>query len=258
MHLIRGRPHAELTGLVGGYADFASRTGPPAEMREAATAKIVVIVDLDRGWTIEGERFRSFAGGLYGHPVRVRHEGSAAGVQVDLEPLAARALLGVPAGELSHRTVALDQLLGPDAERVAERLHGAQRGAERFAILDAVLRQALDGARGTVPPDTWRAWTLLARSHGRLRVAELADALGCSRRHLVNRFAADIGVPPKLAARMLRVEHARRRLGSAPLARLAAECGYADQAHLSREFAELAGAPPTAFPFVQDGAAAAA
>ena len=76
--------------------------------------------------------------------------------------------------------------------------------------------------------------------------------LGCSRRHLVNRFADDIGAPPKLAARMLRFEHARRRLGSAPLARLAAECGYADQAHLSREFSELAGAPPTAFPFVQD------
>jgi hypothetical protein len=95
VHLIRARPHAELTGLVGGYADFASPTGPPAETREAASTKIVVIVDLDRGWTIEGERFRSFAGGVYGRPVSVRHEGSAAGVQVDLEPLAARALLGV-------------------------------------------------------------------------------------------------------------------------------------------------------------------
>ena len=87
-----------------------------------------------------------------------------------------------------------------------------------------------------------------------MRVGELAAALGCSRRHLVNRFAADIGAPPKLAARLLRFEHARRRLGSAPLARVAADCGYADQAHLSREFAELAGAPPTAFPFVQDAA----
>jgi AraC-like DNA-binding protein len=41
-------------------------------------------------------------------------------------------------------------------------------------------------------------------------------------------------------------------VGSAPLARLAAEHGFADQAHLAREFRVLGGAAPTAFPFVQD------
>jgi len=66
-------------------------------------------------------------------------------------------------------------------------------------------------------------------------------------------FAEDVGAPPKVAARLVRFEAVRRRLGSAPLARLAADGGFADQAHLSREFAALAGAPPTAFPFVQDG-----
>ena len=258
MHLVRGRPHAQLTGLVAGYADFAARTDGPVVTREVANAKIVVIVDLDEGWSIEGERFRSFAGGVYPRPVTVRHEGSAAGVQIDLEPLAARALLGVPAGELSCRTVGLDALLGARGELVAERLHGAATPAERFAILDEVLRRALAGARETCRPDVWRAWTLLARSDGRMRIGELAEAVGCSRRHLVNRFADDIGAPPKLAARLLRLEHARKRLGSAPLARVAAECGYADQAHLSREFSELAGRPPTAFPFLQDAAADAA
>jgi AraC-like DNA-binding protein len=258
VHLVRGRPHPELTGLVAAYADFAQRSAAPVETREAANAKIVVIVDLEHGWTVEGEHFGSFAGGIYPGPVRVRHEGSAAGVQVDLEPLAARALLGVPAGELSSRTVGLGDLLGPRAGEVAERLHGAAGATERFAILDAVLRRALAGARGTVRPDVWRAWTLLERSGGRMRVGELAAELGCSRRHLVNRFAADVGAPPKLAARLIRFEAARRRLGSAPLARVAADCGYADQAHLAREFSALAGRPPSSFPSVQDGAAAGA
>ena len=63
----------------------------------------------------------------------------------------------------------------------------------------------------------------------------------------------DLGAPPKVAARLVRFATVCRRLGSAPLARLAADAGFADQAHLSREFAALAGAPPTAFPFVQDG-----
>jgi len=258
VRLVRGRPHPELAGLVAGYADFAQRAAGPVETREAATARIVVIVDLGDGWTVEGERFRSFAGGLYARPVTVRHEGSAAGVQLDLEPLAARALLGVPAGELSYRTVGLEDLLGRDAGRVAERLHGASGPHERFAILDEVLRGALAGARDVVRPDVRRAWALLEASGGRMRVDALASALGCSRRHLVNRFAEDVGAPPKVAARLLRFETTRRRLGSAPLARLAAECGYADQAHLSREFATLAGAPPTAFPIVQDRARDAA
>ena len=63
---------------------------------------------------------------------------------------------------------------------------------------------------------------------------------------------------PKVAARLVRFEAARARLGSVPLGRLAAEHGYADQAHLAREFTALAGAPPTRFPSVQDTAVAPA
>src|SRR5919107_1069708 len=107
MRLVRGRPHPALRGVVGRYADFAHRTGAPEETAEAATAGIVVIVDLDDGWTVEGERFGSFAGGVYARPVRVRHEGSCRGVQFDVEPPALRALFGVPAGELRERTVGL-------------------------------------------------------------------------------------------------------------------------------------------------------
>ncbi len=75
MYLIRGRPHRALSGAVGGYADFAERTDGPRETGEAPGRGVVVIVDLDDGWTVEGERFGSFAGGLYARPVRVRHEG---------------------------------------------------------------------------------------------------------------------------------------------------------------------------------------
>src|ERR687889_1563675 len=110
MRLVRGRPHPALAGLVGGYADFAQRTGVPRETGETPGRGIVVIVDLDAGWTVEGEHFGSFAGGLYGRPVGVRHEGSCRGVQFDLEPPAVRAVLGVPAGELGHRTVCLADL----------------------------------------------------------------------------------------------------------------------------------------------------
>jgi AraC-like DNA-binding protein len=257
--LLRGRPHPALAGFVGGYAEFAERTGRPRETSEAPGRGIVVIVDLDSGWSVEGERFGSFAGGLYARPVRVRHEGSSAGVQFDLEPPAARALLGVPAGELAQRTVALEDLLGPAAAELAERLHAAPGAQARFALLDdALLRRLARTRDAPARPDTERAWAVLRATGGRIRVEALAAALGCSRRHLAQRFAEDVGVSPKVAARLVRFEATRRRLGTVPLARLAAEHGFADQAHLAREFRALGGAPPTAFPFLQDAAATAA
>jgi AraC-like DNA-binding protein len=255
MRLVRGEPHPALRGIVGSYADFEERTGEPRESGEAPGRGVVVIVDLDQGWTVEGQRFGSFAGGLYARPVRVRHEGSSRGVQFDLEPPAVRRLFGVPAGELSERTVGLDDLLGPEAARLAEALHDAP---DRFAVLDAALRRLLDRAPPPPRPDVERAWALLCASGGRIGVEALARALGCSRRHLAKRFGEDVGVPPKVAARLIRFEAARSRLGTVPLAHLAAEHGYADQSHLSREFRTLGGVPPTEFPIVQDAEAAAA
>jgi AraC-like DNA-binding protein len=255
VRLVRGRAHRALTGVVGGYADFAEGTGCPRETSEVPGRFVVVIVDLDAGWSVEGERFGSFAGGLYRRPVRVRHEGSSCGVQFDLEPPAARAVLGVPAGELAHRTVALEDLLGRGAADIAERLHACADSRARFAILDDLLmRKLARSSSAAAQPDTERAWALLRARGGQTPIAALAAALGCSRRHLAKRFAADVGLSPKVAARLMRLEAARRRLGTIPLARLAAEHGFADQADLTREFRALGGAPPTAFPFLQDQA----
>lgn len=254
MYLIRGRPHRALSRVVGGYADFSERTDGPRESSEAPGRGVVVIVDLDAGWTVEGERFGSFAGGLYARPVQVRHEGSSRGVQFDLEPPAVRALLGVPAGELAERTVGLEDLLGAGAGRLGERLHAAPDADARFTILDEVLVDALAQARTPARPDVERAWGLLRASGGRLRIEALADEIGCSRRHLAKQFQREVGVSPKIAARLIRFEAVRHRVGSVPLARLAAEHGFSDQAHLTREFRALSGASPTQFPFVQDGA----
>lgn len=262
MLLVRGLPHPGLSGAVSGYADFAQRTGKPVENGEAATAALVLIIDLDCGWSVEGARFGSFAGGVYMRPVRVRHEGSARGVQVNLEPPALRRLTGTPAGELRERTLGLEDLLGAQAALLAERLYELPDARARFEALDRELLRRVEAAPPHPHPDVERAWQLLRATGGRISIEELARRLGCSRRHLARRFAEDVGATPKQAARLMRFETARRLLqasaGCVPIARVAAECGFADQAHMAREFRELAGAPPTAVPFVQDDVAAAA
>lgn len=122
MRLVRALPHAGLRGIAGEYADFEQRADGPVETAEAATAGLVLIVDLDQGWSVERERFGSFVGGVYMRPVRVRHEGSARGLQVNLEPPVLRRLTGMPARELWERTVGLEDVLGVDGSLLPERL----------------------------------------------------------------------------------------------------------------------------------------
>ena len=79
-----------------------------------------------------------------------------------------------------------------------------------------------------------------------MRIGALAEAIGCSRKHLVSQFRAQVGLPPKSVARILRFERAEKllsRSGARPL-EVALACGYFDQSHLIRDFRELAGATP--------------
>ena len=94
-------------------------------------------------------------------------------------------------------------------------------------------------------------------------VATLSDEVGWSRRQLTQRFSREYGIGPKQVARLVRFSTARSLVvdGRAALADVAARCGYADQAHLTREWRELAGVPPTAWlkqehPFLQERAGA--
>ena len=90
----------------------------------------------------------------------------------------------------------------------------------------------------------------LARSAGGVRITALAKEIGWSRKHLVDRFRSELGLAPKPIARMMRFHQACRlaRDGArGGWAGIAAESGYADQAHLAREFSTLAGESPTAW-----------
>jgi AraC-like DNA-binding protein len=127
----------------------------------------------------------------------------------------------------------------------------------RFAILDetfACAATSVDGARAVA----W-AWRRLAESHGTRPIEALARDIGWSRPHFTQRFRCELGVTPKTAARIFRFERACRVIKDtrAPLAGVAAACGYHDQAHLTREWNAMAGCTPRTWiarelPFLQD------
>lgn len=205
------------------------------------------------------EALDAFVAGLHASPAVVRHAGNQRGVHVDVTPLGARALLGLPAGAIASTVVHLRDALGPAAEELVDRLGGARTWPARFAVIDSVLTRGLGDASS--PPDevTW-AWRRILDTGGTIEVSALAAEVGWSRRHLGERFRAELGLPPKVAARVIRFERARRLLARPlrpGLAEVAATCGYFDQAHLTREWRELAGCTPTAWladelPSVQD------
>lgn len=194
-------------------------------------------------------------------------------IDLKLRPLGAYTLLGVPMHELAGSAVALEDLLGSSADRLLDQLAEAPGWAGRFDLLDAfLLRRAEDGPRPA--PQVLRAWQRMLASAGAVPVRDLAAEAGWSHRHLIAKFREQVGLAPKALARVVRFDGLLSRLeAGAPLARLAAEAGYCDQAHLNRDFAELAGTTPTDWlarrptilaldesevNFVQDGAATAA
>ena len=192
---------------------------------------------------------RAFAVGLEQRPSTTEHFGGQLGVEVRLSPLAARRLLRVPMSELADGVIELDDLVGPDAEQLLERLAGAPSWDARFALVDSAIARALDGTPPPRPEVAW-AWRRLCASGGRARVDDLAHEAGWSRRHLAACFRDEVGLAPKAAARLLRFNRAAtllRRGAADRLGDVALDCGYFDQAHLNRDFREFAGCTPGQF-----------
>jgi AraC-like DNA-binding protein len=248
---IRRAPEAPLAGRVTSYYGFEVETPEPVCQREGPGTDIVVILTFEEHWLIDGDRHTSFVAGLHERQVTTEHPGRSLGMQINLEPLAARTLVGGPLHELAHRTVPLEEILDPF---LVERLAGASDWDARFALLDDALASRLADARPS-PEVAW-AWRRLKATHGRVPVGELATELGWSRKRIVARFRDEIGLPPKAVGRLLRFERARELAGTMSWGELAFECGFSDQSHLIAEFRRITGRTPETF--LQDAVAQAA
>jgi AraC-like DNA-binding protein len=254
---IRGIPAPALRPLVAWYSGYRQEGLAPARHRGLPSPYLTMILTLDDPLVVDRHpdpaqapgSYRTLLGGLHTVPVLLSHDGRQSGIQVALHPLGVRRLLGLPAGALGGLDVHGTEILGSTAVELHERLRLSPSWASRFQLLDdTLLRLCSDVAEPAAPDgEVTEAWRLLLR--GEHTVAEVAETVGWSPRRLSARFGAELGVPPKAAAKIARFDRARHRLQAATgvlrLADLAAECGYYDQAHLARDFRELAGLPPS-------------
>jgi AraC-like DNA-binding protein len=163
---------------------------------------------------------------------------------VRLRPGAAAGVLGVAAWELRDLLVPAAAVGLPAFARAGEALADG-RAASASALLAAELAR-VPRRRGDALVARAAA---LVRSDPSLPAGTLAAHVAVSPRQLRRRFTDHVGYGPKRFARVARLQRvvaaARARPG-ATIAALAADAGYADQAHLAADCRELAGRPPSA------------
>ena len=210
--------------------------------------------------------FEGVLAGLATAPTLIHHEGRQHGVQLGLTPAGARALFGLPAAELAGRSVELEDILGRVARSLRDELQEYATWRERFAAVErVVLGLVRNHDSGREPaPEVREAWRRIRQGGGQTRVAAVASDVGWSTRHLEHRFRGEFGITPKSAVRLTRFERSVEAVRDPRrgLADVAADCGYADQSHLAREWRDLAGLPPSRWrveddlAFVQDDEAA--
>ena len=196
---------------------------------------------------VNGDRLQQPTALLVGQmvaPVVLAPDGPAGVAAIRLRPAASRTLLRFSLQEVSGRFVDLE-LVFPSAKRLCERLAEASNDGERIHALEEWLiamacpapRRYVDAAVGTI-----------LESGGRVSMEALVSRAGTSLRQMERQFREDVGLTPKTFSRIVRLQAALRRVrqGSA-LAEVALACGFYDQAHMTRDFRELASMSPGAW-----------
>jgi AraC-like DNA-binding protein len=162
-----------------------------------------------------------------------------------LRPAMASALLGVRCDSILDAHIDARLVLGRAASELCEQLSDATRAEEQLALLEAFLCARIDVRAG--PPRVVRAAVVALDAARPASIAAIVEASGVSHRYFSQQFCTWAGMTPKRYARVRRFDAAVSALAQRDrgLAQIAADLGYADQAHLSREFFAHAGLTPS-------------
>jgi AraC-like DNA-binding protein len=224
--------------------------GPPQTVVPDGRIEIVVhlaepFAEVDASGAQRGQAPVLVGGQLTG-PIRLAPRGPADIVGIRFHTDGAHRVLPFPPGEIADGVAPLADLapsLAASLAGVASREHDVHA---RAAAVSRVLGRAV---HGDAAPGLAHAVHSLG-SRRPPRSDALARELGMSVRTLERRLRAEIGLSPRDLRRVLRFRRAFALLDGTPRgawSRVAVTAGYFDQAHLIREFRELAGSAPSVF-----------
>ncbi|MEM9300595.1 MAG: AraC family transcriptional regulator [Pseudomonadota bacterium] len=183
-----------------------------------------------------------FAGQLT-RAIRLAARGPLDCVGVRIRPEASAGMAGTAVAALRDHVV---DLAGVDAAFAGALARGAATLAsgDDPEALHEILRDRC--TRSPVDPAIVVAVEQIDATLGQVTVSDLAAATGLAARTLQTRFLAAVGLPAKTYARIVRLQATIDALdrGEAPIAAVAVDRGFADQAHATREITQVTGLPP--------------
>ncbi len=167
---------------------------------------------------------------------------------VKFRPAGLYRLLGIPVSEFTNEAVPAAGI-HPLFHELAQRLLYARNIRECIDIAEPYLIRL---SRGHLSrrSSTNKAADYLVRHRGNISITKLADASNLSMRQFERNFSKEVGVSPKVYARMLRFKNMlemRMRSTDAKWAAVACDAGYFDQMHLVREFKQFLDTTPSSF-----------
>jgi len=156
-------------------------------------------------------------------------------------------LFGVPAVEITNGDFNGDEVLGQRIDELYCRLGEVSPFHARVHVADSFFT-AIRPATESVSAIVHTARTMI-RNQGSVRISDIVHRTGLGLRQFERRFAHEIGVSPKLYARIIRFEAALQRRvvsPSTPWTDIAHDLGYHDQMHMVHDFNRLSGGSPEA------------
>lgn len=251
--MVEAAPALALRGRISRYTAYREEMSSFGARRELAATSGVLIYVLGEPLEITGADGRAvivkageaFAGAIADGTSLSRNLGRQAGVHVFMPLASLAATTGVPLSALANCVAPLSDLIGQAAGDLGGALCDARGAEERFDLLDRFLIGRFAQEEEADRPVAW-AMRRLAGAFGPATSA-LAEEIGWSRRHFARRFRAVTGFSPDRYRRIARFERFTTAIMRSPgdaLAGLAAECGYVDQAHLTRDVRDFSGMTP--------------
>ena len=171
-------------------------------------------------------------------------------VGIRFNPGSAPPILGVPASELVNLRVPISELWGRPGAALSARMQCADTPGAATQLLQDVIRHRVGEAPAV--DSVVRRFVEITRAPQQrqpLRLPAFEEMFDLSERQLRRRCGIALGYGPKTLTRILRFQHflaLARRAPAGTLAHVAADAGYADQPHLTRDVVNLSGLPPAA------------
>jgi len=247
---------ADPTQLAGIVEEYWAVEGTLAPFRETVlpNGRLELMINLGpphRVFSDQGKRVwkTAWISGLQEHSIGIESKEGTHLVSARLHPAGAMEVMGAYAPQAANRIVDLEDTFGSAAADLRDAALAATSTAERFDLIERFLQERREPSNAA-PAFVRDAARRIEDSHGNLRVSELHEETGVSRKHLATTFRRVVGLSMKAYGKVQRFAWTLARLRASSTvdwSKLASEAGYSDQSHLVRDFRRVGAASPTEY-----------